>query len=389
MPVSPTKLLFISHESSNSGAPILLLHLLKLLKASGQFHCQLVIKRGGPLDQDFQNELPTLIVKPAGYQAGKSFAGKVVDFIGYRRRLKKFRKMVTATDIVVSNTITNGRLLNAIKKSGKPVITYVHELENVMKIYDQHRDTSLSLSLSAAFFSPTPAVTENLVHRGIAAARIFSLPYYFDDPGSVTAEQKKEARAAFFEKHGLDPGKFTAVAMGSGSFRKGTDLFVKAALELQKKDPSIQFVWIGDFIEDTAATAVDHLLRGSEGSKDIHFISSVPNNPYNLLPFDVFVLSSREDPYPLVVLEAAFLEIPALCFSGTGGMERFIADDAGICVPDRSIEAMANAIARLKANPELVSEKGKAARHKALKLHADPDTILQQFCEGISALSTS
>jgi glycosyltransferase involved in cell wall biosynthesis len=45
---------------------------------------------------------------------------------------------------------------------------------------------------------------------------------------------------------------------------------------------------------------------------------------------DVFALTSREDPFPLVMLEAGSLGIPVVCFAGSGGTQEFVQDDAGL-----------------------------------------------------------
>lgn len=49
---------------------------------------------------------------------------------------------------------------------------------------------------------------------------------------------------------------------------------------------------------------------------------------------DVFFLSSREDPFPLVMLEAASLGIPMVGFRGTGGIEDFSKDLGSMLIDD-------------------------------------------------------
>ena len=48
-----------------------------------------------------------------------------------------------------------------------------------------------------------------------------------------------------------------------------------------------------------------------------------------------------EDPFPLVMLEAAALATPTVCFLGNGGAPEFVEEDAGICVPSGNVEALA------------------------------------------------
>ena len=82
------------------------------------------------------------------------------------------------------------------------------------------------------------------------------------------------------------------------------------------------------------------------------------------MPFDLLALTSREDPYPLVVIEAALIGIPAVCFNRSGGMVEFIGEDAGTVVPEGSVEQFAEAIIELKTNPKLLQDKARNAREK-------------------------
>ena len=43
----------------------------------------------------------------------------------------------------------------------------------------------------------------------------------------------------------------------------------------------------------------------------------------NYAAMDVFALTSREDPFPLVMLEAGGHGLPTVCFAGAGGAEEF------------------------------------------------------------------
>jgi glycosyltransferase involved in cell wall biosynthesis len=63
------------------------------------------------------------------------------------------------------------------------------------------------------------------------------------------------------------------------------------------------------------------------------------SNPLDYLSvFDIFALTSREDPYPLVVLEAALLQKPMVCFEKAGGAQDLIETDAGLIVPYLSLK---------------------------------------------------
>jgi glycosyltransferase involved in cell wall biosynthesis len=85
--------------------------------------------------------------------------------------------------------------------------------------------------------------------------------------------------------------------------------------------------------------------------------------------FDVFTLTSREDPYPAVVLEAAALGKPIVCFQQSGGAPEFVEGDCGFVVPYLDVEAMAGRIAELLDDDDLRTRLGEAARRKVGMQH--------------------
>ena len=85
--------------------------------------------------------------------------------------------------------------------------------------------------------------------------------------------------------------------------------------------------------------------------------------------FDIHLLPSREDPYPLVVLDAAAFAIPTVCFSDAGGTPEFVEDDCGYCVPYGDLLVMAYKLNTLVVNTELRTKMGLTAREKVYKKH--------------------
>jgi glycosyltransferase involved in cell wall biosynthesis len=387
MPDKDLKVAFISHESSLSGAPLLLLNLVKLLRKHGICECLFILKRGGTLDHLFIQQASTIVLKPSDYQVSKSFPGKVLDFLSYKKRLRSLQKILGRFDIIVSNTVANGQLLSVLAKCRKPIITYVHELESAMLLCDRLGDTSMTLKYSNAFFSPTAAVTDNLIsNHNITPSIIYPLNYHFEASGPEILQFKEEKRSSFLEKYGIPAGKFYVVGMGSANLRKGIDMFVEICEKTIAMDKDVHFVWIGDFLDTETKTNIEQKVENRRLVDHLTITGFIANSTDNLLPFDIFALTSREDPYPLVVLEAAFLEIPSICFEGTGGIGSFVEKDAGFQVKDYSTTQFAERIVELKGNRMLLEEKGKNARKKALRLHSDDKNIIEQFRKGVLSI---
>jgi glycosyltransferase involved in cell wall biosynthesis len=98
----------------------------------------------------------------------------------------------------------------------------------------------------------------------------------------------------------------------------------------------------------------------------------VPSNPTPLdyfNCFDVFALTSRIDPYPVVCLESAALGKPIICFDKAGGMPELVEDDCGFVVPYLDIPAFTEKVVTLYEDRALCRQLGLAARMKVTSRH--------------------
>ncbi|NJL53052.1 MAG: glycosyltransferase [Hydrococcus sp. SU_1_0] len=105
-------------------------------------------------------------------------------------------------------------------------------------------------------------------------------------------------------------------ASGTTGWRKGTDLFIQLAGVISKKyfDYPVYFLWIGGEKEGFYFGEFWHDIQNLGLEKHIIFLG-IKSNPLDyFVACDVFALVSREDPFPLVCLEAASLGKPIVCF---------------------------------------------------------------------------
>src|SRR5687767_11729030 len=56
------RVVFVGHEASRSGAPIVLLYLLRWLRENGAVNAELVLPKGGPLVGSYRELVPTSVV---------------------------------------------------------------------------------------------------------------------------------------------------------------------------------------------------------------------------------------------------------------------------------------------------------------------------------------
>jgi glycosyltransferase involved in cell wall biosynthesis len=77
-----------------------------------------------------------------------------------------------------------------------------------------------------------------------------------------------------------------------------------------------------------------------------------------LRELDALMLLSREDPYPVVALEAGAMGIPTVCFRHSGDIASLAEQGYGKAVDYLDLEAFAAALEQLRQNPEQRRELG-------------------------------
>jgi glycosyltransferase involved in cell wall biosynthesis len=131
--------------------------------------------------------------------------------------------------------------------------------------------------------------------------------------------------------------------------------------------PSVRFVWVGvpewpdpSWREGVKFRREVHLLHLDDA---VDFVAPTDKPLEHFVGFDIFAMTSWEDPCPRVVLENMGLGKPVVSFAGGGGAPEVLGD-AGMIVAEFDPRAMAQAIALLAANPGERARLGALARRR-------------------------
>lgn len=374
------RLIVVSHDASLTGAPLLLLNLLKLLKEKWDGELLLVLDRGGELRHEFEKISRVHILKGEFYGRRKVKALSIFDFLLYRWKTLLLYIKIKSSDIIFSNTIANGRLLQILKKRDVPVITYVHEMESVIQYYRLHNDSQLSIKNSDLVLYPSEAVKKVLVKEfEIEDEKIEQFRYYFPKADCIENNGRNSIRKKWAKQYNVSEDDFWIVGMGTATKRKGFDYFVDIAIQVVRSGSNVVFFWIGALIDKDLESAMKEKLKAEGVDKKCILVGSIKWDLCNLQPFDLFILTSREDPYPLVVIEAAYNYLPSVIFSENGGIGEFVKEDAGWQIKENSIVLMGQKIIELSKNKEEVLKIGKAAYERALNWHFDEYSAVRNF----------
>lgn len=297
------KILFVSHESSRTGAPICLLHFLRWLKNHTTQPFEILLAREGPLKQSFQELAP--VHSRASFLSDPS--------------------LIRQFGLVHSNTIFNGRILSEILSEPVPVVTHVHELDSAYEFIGP-RNLAAVFRHTSHFVACSQIVASRL-------REIFNLPgdqisvhYEMVDPLALNVDNAKAQALALRGQLGIPDDPFIITACGACNSRKAPDLFLQFAYRLKHllgPNQRVIFLWVGqlasgDFMQTLERDILKAGMRG-----EVHFIGEVPSAHPFISMGDLFCLPSREDPFPLVMLEAALLGKPILCFDQSGGAAEF------------------------------------------------------------------
>jgi glycosyltransferase involved in cell wall biosynthesis len=271
-------------------------------------------------------------------------------------------------DLVYSNTITNGEVLEWLEPLRLPVLTHVHEMSHWIERCGQ-KNFELVKKNSIFYVAASKAVKEELhEHWGIAPDQIEVVYEFIPTDTRVPSEQVREEvrRLLAVPKH-----SFLVVGSGVETWRKGKDIFVDLALEIYREQPlsCARFLWVGAWENREHEMELQARIRSESLQGRVMFIGQVDNPLDYFSAADVFAMTSREDPYPLVCLEAALMGLPVLCFENAGGMPEFVEQDAGMIFPYLDVAAMAKGIVELSMSLEKKQMLGDAARAKVKSRH--------------------
>jgi len=153
---------------------------------------------------------------------------------------------------------------------------------------------------------------------------------------------------------------------GGVGWRKGADLFLQIA-RIVCGTPGLEdvrFLWVGGEVRDKGTMEFEHDLRALQLQDRCVRIPTTASVLDYYAAMDVFALTSREDPFPLVMLEAAAQSVPTVCFAGSGGGPEFVSADAGLVAPYLDAAAFAALLLKLRSDPALRQRLGRAALQK-------------------------
>jgi glycosyltransferase involved in cell wall biosynthesis len=351
------RVLVVSHEARRTGAPKVAVEIQRSLHGDAATEVVSLLRGGGALAGEFAATSDRLRREP------------LARVRAVLRRSRPLRKRVDKLDELIAwsmlkrsrpavaylNTVKSACYVRPALRLGIPTILHVHELgvlaSSTLRRYqvgDRWKDVRLVACSTAARDGlaeqvEVPAGDIDVVHSPVDTSDV-------ERRGEPVGDASPPSAPSL---------PLVVAACGVVNERKGADLWVRVvgAVRDRRADLAVRFAWVGRRPSEWPG-----YLAGELGVDDrIEWVGELAEPHPLIAAADVFTLPSREDPFPLVVLEAMALARPIVAFDVGGVREQL--DDTGVVVAPEDVEAMADAVvALLDDGPERHRLGAQAAR---------------------------
>lgn len=342
------KILFINHSLEKTGAPMVLYYFLEWIKNNKpQVKTILFSLQDGSLNEMFSSVVDRHVVNAYSSNVVSRTLRLLKRKIGFDKLNKDFVydsviKSIAegeSYDVIYLNTVVGIETAIEIKKKNPKtrLIIHVHELADSIRYYAP--DLTIQDAWVDEYIAVSNLVKKSLVEKlGIEASKI-SLVYEFSKFDEISNFNKP-----------INETKIIIGGAGLASERKGIDLFIEVAYWLKNYlDKPFEMHWLGKM----DAIAMDKYMRLAEAKgvkEEIKFLGFTNDVASYYLSLDLFLMTSREDPFPLVCIEAANYQVPIFCFKNATGTQEVIEEFNELIIPAFDTEKMAINISKLLEN---------------------------------------
>ncbi len=373
-----SRILAIGHDATRTGAPILLQTYLGWLASQQDVQLRCVLGRGGPLVADMEAICDTHV---EALKAQRNYAQRILRklrrHVGRPQdKLQRWCQNSTKPDLIYANTVASAPTLQRIRSvfPDIPYVLHVHELTDTLKQWAKTCDLQCILASASTIIAASRSVKQALRSElGVKEGKIAVIHEYLCREIPDAQEQailRKEMR----NQLGLSSNTKVVLGLGTVDLRKGTDLFVRLPAICKTLDA--HFVWVGKNTTrfgETMASDVDKLGVGER----MHFAGEVSDPSAYLAAADVLALTSREDPYPLAMLEAAAFGLAVVGFEKSGGFAELASQTGAPTIPYLEVGTMGAKIDELLQSDAHLRQLGEAAHQHVTTAHSLEETAPQ------------
>jgi len=356
------RILVVSHAATRNGATILLLDLLRWLKRETRYQFDIVVNGSGELIDDFRAVGRTTVWR----NPDRVFAMFPRSLARQKCESYLLQSLLLGRtyDLVYLNTSSVASHAPVLSRKAPRILWHIHEMTYALR-NTLGANADRLLPLASRFVAVSSAARDALVENfGISDLKI-DIAHGFVSLPPESLELAQSTRKSKHAGFGWPEDVFVVGGCGALGWRKGTDIFLQIAHEMTSSVSSdnLRFLWVG-------GGSRDEILRFEHDVRCLGLQEVCKHVPATAEVFDyyhamdVFALTSREDPFPLVMLEAAGCGLPVVCFANSGGGEEFVGTDSGCVVPYLNISGFAKCLSQLRDDLQTRHKTGNAGKQK-------------------------
>ena len=373
------RILIISHQSNKSGAPRLLLNILPKINAEQNVELLFVLNQYQESAKEFIGKFNTKYF----FIDKNKFARKIflrlnlynrVKLRWFKRILKNFNP-----DLIYINTTGYNLLAAHVSKTDLKYFVHVHETDNSIRKHANPEYLSRLIKRANLIIGCSEYVS-TFIRTYFNVHNVKTIYENID-----TNRFSYKTDSSFREINNFSSSDVLVGVAGAPQFRKGTDVFIRAAILFNQGHPdnNFKFIWVGGTANSNNNEYYKSclLLIRESGFKNIKLIDQIDDiqNLYRAL--DLFVIPSREDPFPLAMLEAMYFKVPVIG-SNVCGIPEALSDNCGVVFDSENEELLSKIFERFIEDKKDFLEYSQNAYTKFLKNYST-DAVYPDFKETI------
>lgn len=333
------RIVVVSHDAHPHGAQILCLNFARYFKKQFNFDVDLIVLGEGCLIPKYTHYAQVHKLDLAA--ASKPEIEELIS-----------RLRVKGAEVAIVNTTVSAKLIPYLKNAGFSVVSLVHEMPGILDTYGLQEHARCIAEKADRVVFPAEQVKngfEEFIGHALEKAVIRPQGLYLRSL-LRTGANKNAIRAEVRSELGLSAQAKIIMCAGYADHRKGFDLFVQSCIKVMEEIPDTYALWVGHLDQEF----VDRSMCAAKISGHEHkflFTGLVEHPQKYYLAADIYALTSREDPFPSVVMEALDALTPVVAFENCGGFENLLKRDCGILVPSKNTSAYAQAMITLLNYP--------------------------------------
>lgn len=334
---SPARVLCFAHETTWSGAPVQLFHLVGWLKRQGWEVAVAVPKRetaeSGPIS-DALRRIGVEIFPVLDLSAPPD--------------LVELGALCSRFDVVVANTLVMWAAVHCANERGIPVIWYIHESLVAHHLIAHFPEIKPALGRADLLVIPTERTAQ--LYRTLTDRPIEVVPYGIPQVRVTPGKSAGDSTPVRF------------LLLGTYEPRKGQDLYLQAITQLGPVTNARAVFQMAGRILDRPF--YERLARQAGQMPNVELRDALDHDEAleANAAADVLVCSSRDETMPIAILEAMSLG-KAIVTTNVGGVAEWLNDGVNaLVVPAENSLALAKSLRRCIDEPGLITSLGGAAR---------------------------